>query len=151
MTLLSQLPLHHQIAYRPPTDDEVRQLEIEAFNQLILEAAVKAAEEEALQLRFELEVARIYDLTETGCFWSMMQAECILGELHQYLQGLNTPQARRMLEDLWKPELGFPDWFSQELENHLAWGDWEPDGPWDFLYQLAMDDTIADDELEFFY
>lgn len=127
MILLSKLPLHQQITYRPPTDFEVSQLEMETVNRLLFEQAEKQAAVDALNLRFELEVARIRDLNRTGSFWSMVQAADIYEGLAHCLEMLNTTQSRRMLEDLWAPELGFPNWFWQELDIQLTWGSYWTD------------------------
>lgn len=152
MTLLSNLPLHQQITYRPPSDFEVTQLEVEAVNRLHFQQVEKQAEVDALNLRFELEVARILDLNGTGSFWSKMQAADIYEELRCYLQGLNTPQSRRMLEDLWSPELGFPNWFWQELGDQLTWGDrWNDDEDHFSFSEEEYDPETSDEEEAYLY
>ncbi len=147
MTLLSKPSLHQQITYRPPSDFQVTQLEIEAINRL----EFQQAEMDTINLRFELEVARIRDLTKTGCFWSMMQACDIYDELKHYLQGLNTPQSQRLFEDLWPHELGFPDWFWQELMYRQTWGNqWTEDEDF-FFFKEEDDSEINGEELDFLY
>lgn len=152
MTLLSNLPLHQQITYRPPTDFEVTQLEMETVNRLHFQQAEKQAEVDALNLRFELEVARIRDLNGTGCFWSMMQAADIYEELKHCLETLNTTQSLQMyvvLCRMWR-ELGFTYWFSEQRINEWTWGDWEKEGPWDFLFlERESYAETPDEELEF--
>jgi hypothetical protein len=154
MTLLCNLPLHQQVTYRPPTDEEVTRHEIETVNRLHFQQAEKQAEVDALNLRFEVEVARIRDLKETDCFWSMMQGADIYEGLSLYLQALNTPQSRRMFEDLcqMRLELGFTYWFSEQRIDHRRWGEWEKEDPWEFLFfQDSVSFTeIYDEESEFF-
>lgn len=121
MPLLSELTLHQQITYHPPTNDMVTKLEIETVNKLHFKRSEKRAEKEAVDIRFDLEVERILDLNATGSFWSMMQAADIYQELEYYLEMLNTACSLIKLKKLWRTELGFPRKFWESREEQLTW------------------------------
>lgn len=146
MTLLSTLSLHAQITYRPPTNAEIDKMEIEASEELRLQAMRSADEADELEIRFEFEVGRIKDLIATGSFWSMMQAADIYVELWGYLEGVDTPPARARLQELSSGKLGFPCMFWQAREDHFSWYNQIYDDPNDQLDLYYAEEELDDDD-----